>query len=102
MKSGLWKYWYKSGNLFSKGIFRNGLRTGVWIEWHENGNKKTQTIYRNGLKNGKEINWSLKEVKLSEFSFQVEVKMALLKNGLVLVLKNQLVILLKVKKMENF
>ena len=45
IKSGLWKYWYKSGVLYSKGIFRTNSRTGVWIEWYENTNKKIQTIY---------------------------------------------------------
>ena len=44
VKSGLWKYWYDSGNLFSKGIFRNGFTNRVWIEWHENGNKKLRAF----------------------------------------------------------
>ena len=34
IKSGLWKYWYRTGALYSKGIFRNNSRTGVWIEWY--------------------------------------------------------------------
>ena len=60
---------------------------------------KTQSIYRNGLKNGRD-QLVAEEVKLSEFSFQSGSKDGSLKNGLTLVIKNQPVILLKVKRWE--
>ena len=56
IKSGLWKYWYKSGVLHSKGIFRNNLRTGVWIEWYEL-QPREERRYKNGKLEGPRRKW---------------------------------------------
>jgi len=55
---GMWKQWYKNGNIKSRGNYDKGERQGVWEEWHNNGNIKSIGSYElDGLEN---INYSKK------------------------------------------
>jgi len=64
-QEGMWYYYFKEGNLDSKGKYiqgdgsnlgntgipRNG-RNGLWISYHKNGNLAQEAIYKNGLIEG--------------------------------------------------
>jgi antitoxin component YwqK of YwqJK toxin-antitoxin module len=45
-------HYYPSGQLRSKGTFRNGLRHGVWEEYAENGMLLTTAYFHEGMRTG--------------------------------------------------
>ncbi len=57
LRHGEWKSWYEDGNLWSVGIFVNGLRHGKGIVYHPNGKKFIQGAYINGERVGKWMWW---------------------------------------------
>jgi antitoxin component YwqK of YwqJK toxin-antitoxin module len=42
---GEFSYYYKSGQLESKGVFRDGVKYGLWERYTSNGNEKPEKIY---------------------------------------------------------
>ena len=57
-KEGLFKVWYKTGQLESKTNFLNGLRHGLFEYWYSNGQRESIQNYSNGQKNGKCTWWN--------------------------------------------
>lgn len=51
-KVGDWFYYYKNGNIKSKGKYKNNRRTGLWNYYFINGNIEQQGIFVKGKPNG--------------------------------------------------
>lgn len=37
LEEGEWIYYYSSGKLWKKGVFKDGKKTGIWVRYYENG-----------------------------------------------------------------
>jgi len=46
-----WK-WYKNGQMWSEGNFKNDIKDGLWTFWYENGQKRSEGTYKNGKEDG--------------------------------------------------
>ncbi|MFK7748478.1 MAG: toxin-antitoxin system YwqK family antitoxin [Kordia sp.] len=57
LKDGVWKNWYKNGNLSKIEKWRKGFRHGDFITYTKNGKKKVEGKYRNHKKHGIWINY---------------------------------------------
>lgn len=51
-KHGLWREYYKNGQLKSEANYVEGEKEGMYREWLENGTKSVEGIYENGKANG--------------------------------------------------
>ena len=49
------KSFYDSGQLKSKGEYKNGKKIGVSQRYHSNGRLKTMTSYTDGILNGRHV-----------------------------------------------
>jgi len=49
-RNGLWKEYYRNGNLKSVGLYQKNLQNGEWKYYHSNGNIKAIGNYENGDK----------------------------------------------------
>ena len=68
--NGIYKDWYKTGQLYCKLYMINGINSGEAIYWHENGQVEISGEYSNGQKIGTWNKWDsdglLTEQKLYE------------------------------------
>ncbi len=51
-RNGLWKAYYKNGNLWSEGVFKNGIGEGYSHVFHANGKVSTMGFYTNDAPSG--------------------------------------------------
>ncbi len=51
-KQGIWKYYYESGEVKSKGAFKDNLKTGEWIFYYEDGKIEQRGKYNNDKPTG--------------------------------------------------
>lgn len=51
-KQGVWKYYYESGELKSKGLYKDNLKTGEWIFYYEDGKIEQRGKYNNDKPSG--------------------------------------------------
>ena len=52
---GEFRIYYRSGQLFEKGNFKNGLKSGLWLLWNENGSLKKKAMWKNWNLNGESV-----------------------------------------------
>ncbi len=57
VEEGLCIWYYKNGNMSSRGFFVNGKLEGTYKTWYESGARKSETQYKNGVLHGLYINW---------------------------------------------
>ena len=43
-----WK-WYKNGQMWSEGNFKNDIKDGLWTFWYENGQKRQEGTYKDNI-----------------------------------------------------
>jgi len=48
VKNGLWESYHENGILHSKGIYKNGFWEGLWVDHYEDGSIRSKGFYRNG------------------------------------------------------
>jgi len=48
MTEGLYTMWYKDGNKFSEGYYKNDKYEGLWTWWYNNGQKSSEGTFKNG------------------------------------------------------
>ena len=48
VKNGLWESYHENGTLHSKGIYKNGFWEGLWVDHYEDGSVRSKGFYRNG------------------------------------------------------
>ena len=48
IRHGLFRAYYKNGQLASEGTYRDGLEDGPWCDYHENGQIAAKGSYQNG------------------------------------------------------
>jgi antitoxin component YwqK of YwqJK toxin-antitoxin module len=66
-KTGLWKFYYKYGEIKSEGIFMKSLREGSWIFYYETGEIEQKGNYAQGEFDGKWQWWFINtEIKREE------------------------------------
>jgi hypothetical protein len=51
-REGPWSWYWKKGQLWSKGTFKNGKEEGPWVGYWENGLLWTKGTWKNGLPEG--------------------------------------------------
>ena len=51
-REGQWVTYFKNGQVWIKGSFKNGNWDGQWVDYHENGQLFREGNYENGRKNG--------------------------------------------------
>ena len=47
-KTGIWEKYYKNGQLWIKGSYKNGKQDGVWENYHDNGQLGIKGFFKNG------------------------------------------------------
>ena len=47
-KEGPWVWYYKNGQLRSKGTHKNGKEEGPWVTYHKNGQLESKGTYKDG------------------------------------------------------
>lgn len=57
LKEGVAEYYYKSGKVFARRYFMNGLQHGLSRSWYENGQIQDSAIYLKGVVVGEEKGW---------------------------------------------
>lgn len=57
LRHGHWKFWYENGNLWSEGEFKNGKSHGLRSVYHENGQLYFEGKYKNGDPTGTWTFW---------------------------------------------
>lgn len=55
--TGVWKEWYKNGELKNKIYFVNGKCNGIHESWYENGRRRCKHNYINDITKGKQEGW---------------------------------------------
>ncbi len=63
------KFWYRNGNLQSKGAYKNGVPVGKHTEWHENTYPKSVTFYDKKGKPMSYTEWNQDQQKIMEGKF---------------------------------
>jgi len=48
VKNRLWESYHENGTLHSKGIYKNGFWEGLWVDHYEDGSVRSKGFYRNG------------------------------------------------------
>jgi antitoxin component YwqK of YwqJK toxin-antitoxin module len=56
--SGIQKYYFESGQLYSSGEMKDGLKEGEWIWYYENGNISSTAKFINDKKEGQQVLWN--------------------------------------------
>jgi hypothetical protein len=51
-REGPWIFYWKNGQLMSKGNYKNGKEEGSWVHYEENGQLSSKGNFKNGKKNG--------------------------------------------------
>ncbi|PIP54157.1 MAG: hypothetical protein COX07_06850 [Bacteroidetes bacterium CG23_combo_of_CG06-09_8_20_14_all_32_9] len=51
-KQGVWKYYYESGEIKARGVFKDNLKTGEWIFYYEDGKIEQRGKYNNDKPTG--------------------------------------------------
>ena len=49
---GTWEYYYLSGELLSRGEYRNGKPNGPWMSYHINGSPRSSWVYKDWNQHG--------------------------------------------------
>ena len=57
-KEGLYKKWFRNGQLEYSGSYKNGLREGLCTSWYENGQKESDKTWSKGQLNGNCKYWN--------------------------------------------
>jgi len=47
LKTGIWKWYYKNGNLQRSGEYKSGLMNGAWTDYYTDGSLQVHRIYKN-------------------------------------------------------
>ena len=50
VRTGLWTYWYPSGQMIQKGAYENDRRVGIWTSWYPNGQLQLEYLYGKDIK----------------------------------------------------
>jgi len=69
-KEGIFKEWYRNGQIESKTNYLNGLRHGLFEYWYSNGERESVQHYSNGQKNGKCTWWNKDGSLQNELTFK--------------------------------
>ena len=48
-KHGLWEHYFENGNLYSIGLYKNGMGSGNWEFYYSNGGLRDKKLYREGV-----------------------------------------------------
>lgn len=57
-KEGLYKKWFRNGQLEFTGSFKNGLQDGLCTSWYKNGRKECDKNWKNGQLDGNCLYWN--------------------------------------------
>ena len=57
IKDGYYKEWYKNGQIFSSGNYKNNMKEGKWEYWYESGKKKLDCSFVRDSLNGEYVSW---------------------------------------------
>ena len=66
VRHGPYVAWYESGQVKTRGYFREGLESYIWIGFWENGARKVEAQFKNGLQHGRMTQFDDAGFKVSE------------------------------------
>jgi protein-export membrane protein SecD len=56
-QDGLYTVWHENGQKRLEGTYKDGEQDGKWVEWYENGQKEEEGTYKDGEQDGKWVEW---------------------------------------------
>lgn len=76
-KEGLYKKWFRNGQLEFTGSYKNGLQDGLCTSWYKNGQKECDKNWKNGQLDGNCLYWN----ELGELQFDLTFEQGINKNS---------------------